>query len=73
MPPDPGYIDPSSANDRAPHMVRNPPTNHTSNTAAKECRRAAMMLGTRKIPDPMVVPTTTATASKRFNSLCKLG
>jgi len=30
-------------------------------------------LGMRKIPDPMMVPTTIATASKRFNSFRKVG
>ena len=32
-----------------------------------------MELGMRKIPDPMMVPTTTATPSKKFNSFRKMG
>src|ERR1700683_2990951 len=32
-----------------------------------------MELGRRKIPDPMIVPTITATVSKRFSSFRKVG
>lgn len=67
--PVPGYIDPSSAKDRAPNSVRSPPSTHTHSTGPSESTWAAMELGSRKIPEPMIVPTTTAHASKTFNSL----
>ena len=48
-------------------------TSHTSRTAPREGNWAAMALGRRKIPDPMIVPTTIAMASKRLRSFRKVG
>jgi hypothetical protein len=42
-------------------------------TVPTESSWAATELGRRKIPDPMMVPTTTATASKRFSSFLRAG
>jgi hypothetical protein len=52
-------------------QVRTPPATHTSSTARSEGICAAIALGSRKIPDPMMVPATTATASMSAKSLRK--
>src|SRR5579862_3130503 len=65
MPPVRGNADATSANVRAPHNARMPPTTQTAMNAVGDGNRFAIDAGERKMPEPIVVPTTTTRASKR--------
>ena len=70
-----GYWDRSistSARDKAPQIVRRPPTTQTNRTSRSESNCLAMAPPIRKIPDPIIIPTTIAMPSNRVNSLRKL-
>src|SRR5438876_59636 len=60
MPPASGMAAPSSARDSAPASDNTPPTIQTRNRLRTLPTSSATLWGTRKIPDPMIVPTTMA-------------
>src|SRR5881396_1978390 len=64
-PPERGNSAASSAYVRAPHNASNPPSTHTPNIGSGVGTRSAMTAGVRKIPPPMVDPTSTATALQK--------
>jgi hypothetical protein len=51
--------------DRAPKRVRMPATNQTNIVKDVEYIYRAMVVGTRKIPEPIMVPTLIIVASRR--------
>ncbi len=51
--------------ERAPKRVRMPATSQTSTTRDVECMYRAMVAGTRKIPEPMMVPKLIIVESRR--------
>src|SRR4051812_39944464 len=61
-PPDCGRIAPSSAKVSAPKNESTPPTNHARYTYFAEPTASIIVPGTRKMPLPMIVPTTIAVA-----------
>src|SRR5256885_5236800 len=61
-PPERGNIAASSAYVSAPHNASSPPTPHTKSISTGSGARPAITAGVRKIPPPMVEPTSTATA-----------
>src|SRR6266536_2398078 len=64
-PPDRGNSAASSAYVSAPHNASRPPSTHTPNIGSGAGTRSAMIAGVRKMPPPMVEPTSTATALHR--------
>src|SRR5215207_6848899 len=62
MPPVFGRALATSASESAPHIASIPPTTHTASMAPGPGNLFAMPAGDRKIPDPMVIPTTIETA-----------
>src|SRR5574338_1453069 len=62
MPPVFGKLLATSARASAPHIARTPPTTHTSSIGPGPGSRPAIPAGDRKIPDPIVMPTTIITA-----------
>jgi hypothetical protein len=52
----------SSASERAPQTVITPPAAHKPNTTSGAATLAATPAGDRKIPEPIVMPTTIAAA-----------
>src|ERR1043165_558945 len=71
MPPASGNAAPSSAMTNAPAKARTAPAIHTSNTTASDGICCAIKLGTRKIPEPTIVPAAIATPSRRRISLAR--
>ena len=65
MPPVSGNAPATSANVSAPHIATMPPAIQTVNTAAGPGRRFVTPAGVRKIPEPMVMPMTTAMQLQR--------
>src|SRR3954467_6570127 len=65
MPPDRGYIDPSSAYVRPALSVINPPAVQASSSKAGDGSAAAIVPVVRKIPEPMMLPRTKRTADPR--------
>src|ERR1700689_2966513 len=61
-PPVSGKAPAISASVSAPHSANRPPIAQTASMGPGPGNRAAMPAGDRKIPDPMVDPTSTATA-----------
>src|SRR5579862_7617833 len=59
-PPASGIAAPSSANDSAPKIERIAPTIHAANTIETVLPSRAISAGFRKIPVPIIVPTTIA-------------
>src|ERR1700728_593066 len=75
-PPASGSAAPSSAQDNAPHSVNRPAVSHARKTMPTEPPAAAIALVTRKIPVPIIVPTTIAEAAhplRRRTRLVELG
>ena len=62
-PPLLGNRTPSSAAARPPARLRIPPTVHAAIMSAADGRCSATEAGARKIPEPMIRPTTRARAS----------
>ena len=65
MPPVCGNAPAISASVNAPHMANAPPTIHTESNGNGPGNRFVILAGDRKIPEPMVVPMTTAMALQR--------
>src|SRR5689334_20943364 len=65
MPPVSGKAPATSASVSAPHNATTPPAIHTPNTASGPGSRFVTPAGVRKIPLPIVMPTTTAIALHR--------
>src|SRR5689334_7752708 len=65
MPPVFGNVLATSASASAPHMASKPPTTQTDSIAPGPGSRFAIPAGDRKIPDPIVMPTTTVIAPNR--------
>ena len=65
MPPVLGIALASSAMVSAPQMAKTPPATHTASIGSGPGSLSAMPAGLRKIPDPIVVPITTAMALHR--------
>src|SRR5207237_6071444 len=61
-PPERGNIAASSAYVSAPHSASSPPRTQTKSMSAGSGTRPAITAGVRKMPPPMVEPTSTATA-----------
>src|SRR5947209_3212860 len=61
-PPACGFMAPNSAYVRAPKNDRRPPTIHARYTNLADPTACIISAGTRKIPLPIMVPTTTAEA-----------
>src|ERR1051326_2350044 len=53
---------PSSAKESAPHKERRPPPAQSARIASGFGTRRAIAAGVRKIPEPIVMPTTTPIA-----------
>ena len=68
MPPASGIAAPSSASDRAPSIVRTPPMTQTPSIHPDVRTARAISDGTRKMPEPMIVPMTRLIVSKRLSS-----
>src|SRR6266568_3527205 len=64
-PPERGNSAASSAYVSAPHNASRPPSTHTPNIGSGAGTRSAMTAGVRKIPPPMVEPTSTAIALQK--------
>src|SRR5437588_3557078 len=64
-PPERGNIAASSAYVSAPHSASSPPNTHTSSISTGSGTRPAITAGVRKMPPPMVEPTSTATALQK--------
>src|SRR2546426_1845841 len=62
MPPERGNSAASSAYVSAPHSVTAPPSTQLSRNNGTSSTRCAIDAGVRKMPLPIVEPTTTATA-----------
>ena len=62
MPPVCGKAPAISASVSAPQSASAPPTTHTESRGSGPGSRSVMLAGERKIPEPIVVPMTTATA-----------
>jgi hypothetical protein len=62
MPPERGYMAASSAMVSAPISATSAPTIQIMENAPSVSTRSATVLGTRKMPLPMVDPTSTAAA-----------
>ena len=67
MPPVCGKAPAISANVRAPQSASAPPTTHTESSGTGPGSRSVMLAGERKMPEPIVVPMTTATALQSPN------
>src|SRR5215831_10681852 len=65
MPPVSGNAPATSASVRAPQSATTPPAIHTLKSGNGPGSRFAMPAGVRKIPEPIVMPMTTATALQR--------
>src|SRR5215211_7327287 len=65
MPPVAGSSPESSASVSAPHSANSPPATHTDMSGSGPGSLSAMPAGERKIPEPIVEPTSTATALQR--------
>src|SRR5690348_11379625 len=65
IPPVRGYAPATSARARAPQSAKSPPTAQTVSIGAGPGSFAAIPAGERKIPEPIVDPTRTATAVQR--------
>src|SRR5438128_473176 len=65
MPPERGNSAASSAYVSAPHSVTTPPSTQLSRNSGTSSTRCAIDAGVRKMPLPIVEPTTTATALHR--------
>src|SRR5256712_443207 len=65
MPPERGNSAASSAYVSAPHSVTPPPSTQASRNSGTSSTRCAIDAGVRKMPLPIVEPTTTATALHR--------
>src|SRR6476469_8580260 len=65
IPPVAGSSPDSSASVSAPHSANSPPATHTDISGSGPGSLAAMPAGERKIPEPIVDPTSTATALQR--------
>ena len=61
MPPVSGSAAAISASDRAPHSVTMPPATHRAIISPGFGTFCAIPAGERKMPDPIVMPTTSAT------------
>src|SRR5438046_940710 len=64
-PPASGVAAPSSAIERAPARESAPPVTHMAMSAPTLPTRAATSCGTRKMPEPMIVPMTMAVEPSR--------
>src|SRR2546429_60544 len=64
-PPERGTIAASSAYVSAPHSASSPPSTHTTSMSTGSGTRPAITAGVRKIPPPIVEPTSTATALQK--------
>src|SRR6185437_3618033 len=62
MPPERGSAAPSSATESAPQRLMSPPSSQHAIAGPTACSCAATVAGTRKMPLPIVMPTTTAVA-----------
>src|SRR5688572_26193801 len=62
IPPVCGYAPDSSASVSAPHSANSPPATHTDMSGSGPGSLSVMPAGERKIPEPIVDPTRTATA-----------
>ena len=60
---------PSSATDRAPKRLTTPPRIQTNVTNDVDGRRNAMVLGTMKMPEAIMLPTLIIVESRRDKSL----
>src|ERR1051326_6775437 len=67
-PPESGFIAPSSAYVTAPNHDSSPPTIHTRKTVDADPVASIMRFGTRKMPLPMMTPTTIAPACSALRS-----
>src|SRR5438445_2321888 len=65
MPPERGNSAASSAYVSAPHSVTAPPSTQLRRNSGTSSTRCAIAAGVRKMPLPIVEPTTTATALRR--------
>src|SRR5262252_4371416 len=65
MPPVSGNAPATSARVSAPQSATTPPATHTPNKGRGPGSRFAIPAGVRKMPEPMVMPMTTATALQR--------
>src|SRR2546422_5199630 len=65
MPPERGNSAASSAYVSAPHSVTAPPSTQLRRNSGTSSTRCAIAAGVRKMPLPIVEPTTTATALHR--------
>src|SRR5512147_2065450 len=65
QPPVRGNVATSSATESAPHKEITPPTNQTPSINAGSGTRDATTEGVRKMPDPMVMPTTRPVADQK--------
>src|SRR5262245_3053514 len=65
MPPVSGSAAATSASDSAPQSVMIPPTTHRATTSPGCGTFWAIPAGDRKMPDPIVIPTTSATELQR--------
>src|SRR2546430_2082475 len=65
MPPERGNSAASSAYVSAPHSVTAPPSTQLSRNSGTSSTRCAIAAGVRKMPLPIVEPTSTATALHR--------
>src|SRR5678816_1759466 len=65
IPPVAGSSPDSSASVSAPHRANNPPATHTAMSGSGPGSLSVTPAGERKIPEPIVDPTSTATALQR--------
>ena len=65
MPPVSGNAPATSASVSAPHSATIPPAIQTPNSGSGPGNRFVTLAGVRKIPEPIVMPTTTAMALHR--------
>src|SRR5262245_9099209 len=68
MPPASGIAAPSSASERAPRSVSTPPMTQTPSIQPGVRTERATSEGTRKMPEPMIVPMTRLIVSNRLSS-----
>src|SRR4030042_2188187 len=72
-PPARGYIAPSSAQDRAPPSVNNPPPSQTSRSHPGDDTYSRIYPEVMKIPDPTTAPMTRKVVSRRLSRLRSCG
>src|SRR5688572_4095181 len=70
MPPERGKEAASSAYVNAPHNTTTPPRTQARKNSGTSSMRCATVAGVRKIPEPIVDPTSTATALHRPSRRC---